>query len=312
MEGAELLTELARKGIRARLVSLEDVESVREDVRALHREGAVDDGLYKEWIRRYVDHPLPKDVRKAKSVLVYSRPSLPLTVGFAWKGGTVELVVPPTYHDYWESMSAVRGTVREFAGRDCYIAKAVLPLKLLSARSGIVRYGRNNITYVEGNGSFHRLGAIYTSIEPDGEGLVPPMALPKCRTCRACVKACPTGAVCGDRFLVRAEKCLTRFNERTADRPFPRWISPSWHNSLLGCMKCQLVCPYNGGVLERRKDGVSFSEAETSYLLKGAFRGEKAKTMGRKLRRAGVDPALLPRNLAVMLRNEHQQQNDRR
>lgn len=300
--GKDLIGHLGRSGIRARLVSLEDAESAREQVRTLHRDGAVDDGIYQEWIRKYMDHSLPKNVRRARSVLIYSWPSPPLHVGFGWKGRTVDLVIPPSYHDYWKSVSVVRGRVKQATGRsDCYVAKAVVPLKLLGVRSGLARYGRNNVTYVEGNGSFQRLGAMYTDLEPDGEepgGMTP---LPKCRTCRACVKACPTGAVCADRFLVKAERCITRYNERTAKHPFPGWISPSWHNALVGCMKCQVACPYNRDVLGLRKEGGSFTETDTAYLLGGKFSGQKATLMGRRLRRIGLELTVFPRNLEVLL-----------
>lgn len=302
MDGANLLAMLADAGIPARLVSLEDADAIREQVRTLHRQGEVDDGLYHEWIRKYVDHPLPKNVQRARSVLVYSRPSPPLLVGFGWRGKTVDLVVPPTYHDYWDSVSEVRGILRRATGRsNSYIAKAVVPLKLMGVMTGIARYGRNNVTYVGDYGSFHRLGAMYTDLEPDGAGLGTMRPLPKCKTCRACVKACPTGAVCSDRFMVKAERCITRYNERNADQPFPDWISPSWHNALMGCMICQAACPYNRGVMKFKRSVDSFSEAETVYLLRGRFTGAKARSMAAMLRRMGIELTALPRNLQVLL-----------
>lgn len=302
MYGNDLLTALGQRGIPARLVSLDHAENVRGQVRDLHSSGEVEDGLYKEWLHRYVDHPMPKNIRRARSVLVFSYPSPPLYASFWRDGRRIELVVPPTYHDYWESVSTVRRLMKETAGRsDCFVAKAVVPLKLIAVRSGIARYGRNNITYVEGQGSFHRLGAMYTDLEPEVDGLGPMRPLPKCETCRACVRACPAGAICSDRFLVRAERCITRYNERAADKPFPHWISPSWHNALQGCMICQRACPYNAKVLGLRKEGADFSEAETSYLLRGRFEGDKAKAMGRKLRKVGLELTVFPRNLKVLL-----------
>ena len=50
-------------------------------------------------------------------------------------------------------------------GKEGYrIATPILPLKLLAVHGGIAEYGRNNITYVSGMGSFMRLTAVYSDM----------------------------------------------------------------------------------------------------------------------------------------------------
>ena len=51
-----------------------------------------------------------------------------------------------------------------------------------------------------------------------------PRMLPRCEHCRSCARACPTGAIAADRFLLHAERCLVFHNERPGTIPFPRWI----------------------------------------------------------------------------------------
>jgi len=146
---------------------------------------------------------------------------------------------------------------------------AQIPVKTLSVRSGLAKYGKNNITYIEGIGSFYRLVAFYSdySIEEDNWQELRMMDL--CKNCSACVRNCPTGAIPTDRFLLRAGKCLTYHNEQPKDIPFPDWIDQSWHNCLVGCLHCQLVCPANNKVKDWVEPGPIFNENETRLMLKG-------------------------------------------
>ena len=45
-------------------------------------------------------------------------------------------------------------------------------------------------------------------------------------------------------------------NERKGE--FPRWIWPSWHNCLVGCLSCQKACPVNKDVVQSVKEGPVF------------------------------------------------------
>jgi len=66
-------------------------------------------------------------------------------------------------------------------------------------------------------------------------------------------------------FLLHAENCLTRHNER--EDILESWIKPDWHNALIGCMRCQLVCPVNKNQFTNIVVGPVFSETETALLL---------------------------------------------
>jgi epoxyqueuosine reductase len=125
--------------------------------------------------------------------------------------------------------------------------------------------------------------------------------LDQCQTCIACVKKCPTRAIPPDRFLLRAEKCLTYHNESEA--PFPEWIDPSWHNCLIGCMICQNVCPVNQPFVDRIVGEATFSEEETELILRNAPKDDLQPETQEKLERINMlkDFKLLSRNLNALL-----------
>jgi epoxyqueuosine reductase len=64
---------------------------------------------------------------------------------------------------------------------------------------------------------------------------------------------------------LRAEKCYTLFSESAA--PIPRHVSPPSPACLVGCMKCQEICPENEGRLRVEKAPVGFDDEETRAFL---------------------------------------------
>ncbi|MEW5722385.1 MAG: 4Fe-4S double cluster binding domain-containing protein [Thermodesulfobacteriota bacterium] len=238
----------------------------------------------------------------ARSLIITSTFQPRLRVNFTLAGRERAAVIPPTYLSHTDRrIAALLNGVLE--PRGLRLVRAALPLKLLAARTGLVRYGRNNVSYAEDWGSFHRLAAFFSEAEPDGDDWGEPAVLDRCQDCPACQKACPTGAIQADRFVVRAERCLTFLNERTAD--FPDWVSPSWHNCLVGCLVCQRVCPENHQVFRSEEEGPTFSGSETQMLLSGRPPEELPAATRQKLDEAEMMDyyAQLPRNLGVLFRD---------
>ena len=77
----------------------------------------------------------------------------------------------------------------------------------------------------------------------------------ECNDCSLCVRVCPNKCICNQNFVIKAEHCLTFFNENNND--FPEWIDVKSHNSLVGCMKCQIVCPVNKDFIKKKERGIS-------------------------------------------------------
>jgi epoxyqueuosine reductase len=148
-----------------------------------------------------------------------------------------------------------------------------------------------------------RLVGFFTDYQCETDSWQDAKALPLCGTCRACVNACPTGAIGNDRFLLRAERCIAYHNEMPSSKSsFPLWIPPESHNSIVGCMLCQRVCPMDREVISWAEDLCAFTEDETGYLLRGRYDGDGRLKIEKKLRKAGLDLSIFPRNLEAILR----------
>jgi len=299
----KVIDHFERNGWYARIVSIEHLEELRQEVRYLHKKKALDDEFYHDLILPRLNPKKVRGMSKAKSILIASIPTPATKTMFHWAGQMIELTVPPTYGHYAAASNRAMKLLREAFGPDAkWMARAILPLKLLAVRSGLAQYGRNNITYIPKYGSFHTLAAVYTDSESPEDHWQEKTALSRCEKCRACVRACPTNAISEDRFLIRVGNCLTYHNEMDTSHPFPDWLSPKAHNSIIGCMHCQRVCPYNRETIGWHRNRGDFTEEETRYLLKGDFSGSQAKMMGMKLKKIGLDLSVFPRNLQVHLR----------
>lgn len=175
-----------------------------------------------------------------------------------------------------------------------------LPLKRLGVHSGLARYGRNNITYVDGLGSNFSYVAYFSNFlcEEDTWGEV--KNIDTCKDCNLCIKNCPTGAILKDRFLIDNEKCLSCINEVPGE--FPDWIPASAHHTLYDCLVCQRICPMNNSQLNKVVDDIAFTEEETNMLLEGRPIESFSEEAKAKIFMLGIDEwyEAIPRNLRML------------
>ncbi|UCE80531.1 MAG: 4Fe-4S binding protein [Methanobacteriota archaeon] len=306
-ERPSFIRRLEQNGCYGGVVSVEHLDELGAEIRSLHSEGLLDNDFYRERAGSYFKPKLPRSIRNARSIIVVAVPTPLIRTTFLWKGFRVRTIVPPTYCDVRRITWRAKKELKEaFEPNDYRCVKAELPLKLLAVRSGLARYGRNNITYIPRYGSFHRLTAFYSDYECTTDNWSDKRALPLCKKCKACTDACPTNAIQKDRFLIRAERCLTLLNEKDAGHGFPDWVDTSAHNSIVGCMLCQRACPYNKNVVDWCESREEFSEEETAYLLRGRFSNDRASHIKSKLQRVGLSLNLFPRNLKALLDKEVQ------
>lgn len=179
----------------------------------------------------------------------------------------------------------------------------LLPLKRLAVRSGLAAYGRNNICYVNGIGSFLTLVAYFSDVPCPEDTWREIRQMDHCVTCTACLKNCPTGAIRKDRFLINNEKCLSYFNESAGD--FPEWLPQSVHHCLYDCLMCQNICPKNKDSIQNVIGPIEFDEAETDLLLSGKPMKEFPFHLKKKVKLLGMDSYLnvMPRNMKVLFEN---------
>jgi epoxyqueuosine reductase len=296
---------LEKKGCFGSVVSVRHLDELGGEIRALHGKGLLADAIYNYTGTEKPFHSprLPRNMPGAKSIIIVATPQPMLRTTFHHDGKAYKLEVPPTYSDVLRIVDRARALLKEaFLPCDQRLVYARLPQKLMAVRSGLAMYGRNNITYIPKFGSFYRPSVFYSDYESPVDYWREKQALPLCSRCTACRMACPTGAIQKDRFLIKADICLTYLNEKSSKAAFPRWVKDSSHNALIGCMRCQKACPYDRNLKDWYEDRGEFSEEETEYLLRGKFSGSKAKKMERKLKSIGLDLSVMPRNLKVLLR----------
>jgi epoxyqueuosine reductase len=292
---------LTKHGWAARSISTKQLPDLKAEIEGHHRRKLYA-GAFNAMLERHLSFALPPTLPAARSIVIVAVPAPTVRVSFVVDGRAHEFIVPPQYAHHTEAKDAVRATLAEtVASRGFGLESAArLPLKLLAAGSGLGMYGRNNIVYVPTMGSHHQLVAFFSDA-PSADDWDEPLVMARCQDCPACVKACPTAAIAGERFLLHAERCLTFFNEDPGD--FPDWIDPRWHNALVGCVECQRVCPANAEVADERRPLIEFDAGETQALVSGARLEQLAPPTVAKLVDAGLYECIeaLPRNLAALL-----------
>ena len=259
----ELQDKLEAHEYRSRALSVGHVRDLQEGIERSHVRGLLDEQFYQECLTHF-SFKLPDCLPSAQSLIVVAVPQPRIKLTFTWHGESWPVTIPPTYsHETDKQVEDVLSIV--LAPRGYGVSRAALPLKYLAVRSGLGDYGRNNVCYVPGMGSYHRLAAFYTDFPCSDASWREPKMMERCQDCRTCLRSCPTGAIASDRFVIRAERCLTYHNERLEE--FPDWIDSSWHNCLVGCLRCQRACPENKDRLQWGNVDYAFSEDETTLIL---------------------------------------------
>jgi len=262
---ANLLNAIEQDGCRAKIVSVEHLRDLQADINTLHQQGYFDEEFFAEELNGF-DFAVADRLPGAKSLVIAAAPQPQVRVTFVAEGQELPYILPPTYSYATDRrMAELIRLQLEPAGY--HFKKASIPWKLLAVRSGLARYGKNNITYIAGLGSYYRLVAFFTDLPCADDSWGELNILKDCTNCDACVRACPGGAIGAGRFLLHAERCITFHNERQGE--FPAWLNPSWHHCLVGCMVCQKVCPVDKDFRRWVVDGPVFTEAETTAVLQG-------------------------------------------
>jgi epoxyqueuosine reductase len=298
-----MLSALEELGYGVRVVSIGRLGDLQEDIETRHREKQFDEAFYRKWLAEFVFSP-PERLPKIRSLIVVAIRQPQHCFTFTWNGRRTQAIVPPTYLHWLRANQRIQDALMEILGPKGHrLAQARLPRKLLAVRSGLAAYGKNNITYIAGLGSFHRLAVFYSDLPCPVDDWQQPKMMERCQRCSACLQACPSGAIGTDRFLLRADRCIVLHNEEPWEVPFPDWLDPSWHDCLVGCLRCQRVCPENRDCLEWIEEGAEFSTEETQLLLQGTLLEQLPRATRKKLEQSDLVDLMdvLPRNLKALL-----------
>lgn len=171
--------------------------------------------------------------------------------------------------------------------------------KALAEKAGLGWIGKHSNLLAEHTGSWFFLGEIYTDLPlpPD------PAASNHCGTCRACLDACPTGAIVSP-YEVDARLCISYLTIELREA-IPVELRPLLGNRIYGCDDCQLVCPWNRFAQATVEADFLPRHALDSATLLELFAWDEdtflRRTEGSPIRRIGYECWL--RNIAVALGN---------
>jgi epoxyqueuosine reductase len=293
---------LIQYGYKSKTVSISHLAEAQEAVDRLVRIGLVNSQLSEEWhFYKRTNDSLPE----AKTIIIVAMPEMVTRVRFEWQGTSYPADISPNFYYKKDESNAEQALNNVLAPAGYKTVKASLALKTLAVRSGLAEYGRNNITYIDGMGSYYRLAAFYTDFpcQEDSWGEYEMMGV--CEGCSLCRENCPTGSIRPDRFLIHAENCLGRLNERQPDFPFWVRLQPDWPGAFIGCMRCQSVCPANEPYHDRVAPGPSFSEEETGWILDATpLEGLSWDTLQKLDNPDGGLYRLLPGNLSALIEKQ--------
>jgi len=256
-----------------------------------------------DYLERHLDRRLrPQSwLPEARSVIVVAYPYAPVPVRDPdWRarltGRIAAYALGRDYHGVLTERLAILCEHLLGAGASrarVHVDFGPLVEKDLARRAGIGWYGHNTNVLTKAHGSFVVLGCVVTDLDFDPD---PPFVETHCGTCRACIPACPTGAL-DSPPTIDASRCISYLTIELRG-PIPASLRPLMGNWVFGCDDCQTVCPWNAA-----SDSVPSPLLRPSLLdLLGhseeSFEAAFAQTALARARRRG-----LARNAAVALGN---------
>ena len=192
----------------------------------------------------------------------------------------------------------IEGEVGRFGYR-AFVDSAPVMEKAIAAKAGLGWIGKHSNLLDRSAGSWFFLGELYTDL---------PLPIDRpvdehCGDCRACIDACPTGAIVAP-YEVDARRCISYLTIELSDS-IPESLRPLLGNRVYGCDDCQQVCPWNR--FATPTDEVDFLPRhglDSATLIELFAWNEEEfleRTTGSAIRRIGYRRWL--RNIAVALGN---------
>ncbi|MCL2774872.1 MAG: 4Fe-4S binding protein [Oscillospiraceae bacterium] len=291
--------EVESHGIKMSIVPVGVLNDIKEDILNFKEKEHLNG--FQKWITNeaYVlELPDPEPDFTAKSIVITATPFRMIKAFFKHKN-------KQAYHIFEFAKDGTQEFITDIFTSHGYKLQNIpwFPRKRLAVRSGLTEYGRNNITYADGMGSYFGIET-YKSDMPCGEYTwreVKNMTV--CDNCGICIDNCPTGSIRRDRFLIDNEICLSHIFEM--GQPLPDGLPKLNHHRLGGCYCCQDMCPKNLEILSNITETVEFSEEETNLLLSGTPIQNLPQNLSDKIHKYYMNNYydVIPQNLDVLFQN---------
>ncbi|MGE4159555.1 MAG: tRNA epoxyqueuosine(34) reductase QueG, partial [Planctomycetota bacterium] len=144
-------------------------------------------------------------------------------------------------HRLVKLLDEIKRTQPRIEGRAIVDSAPVLE-RDLAVQAGLGWIGKNSMFLTPQWGSHVLLGSLILSEKP--EDLEPRQALADhCGSCRACLEACPTGAI-QEGELMDASQCIVCWSIEEKTLPDVSKVQ-KWGSHFFGCDLCQDPCPWN-------------------------------------------------------------------
>ena len=185
-------------------------------------------------------------------------------------------------------------------GYRAFVDSAPVLERALARDAGLGWIGKHTNLIDVRAGSWFFLGELYTDLPLPAGGAA---AADHCGRCRACIDACPTGAIVGP-YELDARLCIAYLTIEHPG-PIPVELRPAIGNRVFGCDDCQLACPWNRFAAAASEPGFAPRHRLDRTSLADLFAWDEADferyTEGSAIRRLGHERWL--RNVAVALGN---------
>jgi len=296
----EISVSLLSVGAKVKYLSIDNYNTIRKmffDIVKLQPYSRLFQDSYLKRFKKDYKQVFPG----AKSIIAVAYPQPVTDVSFTLNDKIIKTILPPTYV-YREREEKIKEILTgALSRRGLKLADCPLPEKFTAVVSGLGKYGKNNLCYVEGMGSFNSPLLYLSDLPSEKTEISEPLMLKYCNNCTRCRDNCPTGAIGPENFVIDPEKCETFYNENEFE--FPGWVLPNWQNTIVGCMKCQEVCPANKGVLHNIVRGPDFSKLESDAIFNTGDFMDLPESAKAKITSLCMENyyEIIPRNLKILI-----------
>jgi len=295
--------------VKHKVISVKHLSELQADIDKTEQDGKLSENKVFRYYIQDFKFQTPENFPQAKYIIVLAIEHNLAKINFQLNGQKHEIVFTSPYHKLAVTVEEMIELIKTEIIQDSKYQvehNRSMHLKLIAVRSGLGRYGRNNICYVDELGSFVSIYTFFTDYDFQVDNWQDLKMLDECENCSICYDNCPTGAISEESFVIDIEKCIPLYNEIQGE--FPEWFQPGIHSSLMGCIRCQQFCPANEKAIEKIIQLEDITKEETKMILGGEFDEQLALSIGRKLKlfdnpkHGEYYIPVLKRNLEVLLK----------